>query len=82
VVAACAFSIGDPTKITVTGFLRDVVRVPFSWPRSGQAAPPWADFGLDPEALLRIGRWPAKFLIRTLALAIIYRYGPSWETAR
>jgi membrane protein len=34
------------------------------------------------DLLLRIGRWPAMFLILTLALAIIYRYGPSRETAR
>jgi len=34
------------------------------------------------ELLLRIGRWPAMFLILALALALIYRYGPSRETAR
>ncbi|MET4476513.1 YihY/virulence factor BrkB family protein [Bradyrhizobium sp. F1.13.3] len=34
------------------------------------------------DLLLRIGRWPAMFLILTLALAVIYRYGPSRETAR
>ena len=34
------------------------------------------------DLLIRIGRWPAMFLILTLALAVIYRYGPSRETAR
>lgn len=34
------------------------------------------------DLLLRLGRWPAMFLILTLALAVIYRYGPSRETAR
>ena len=34
------------------------------------------------ELLLRIGRWPAMYLVLTLALAVIYRYGPSRETAR
>ena len=34
------------------------------------------------DLLLRIGRWPAMFLILTLALAVIYRYGPSRQTAR
>jgi membrane protein len=29
------------------------------------------------DLLLRAGRWPAMFLVLTLALAIIYRYGPS-----
>jgi membrane protein len=28
------------------------------------------------DALLRFGRWPAMFLILTVALAVIYRYGP------
>ncbi len=31
------------------------------------------------DLLLRIGRWPAMFLILTVGLAIIYRYGPSRE---
>jgi membrane protein len=31
--------------------------------------------------LLRTGRWPALFVILTLALAAAYRYGPSRETA-
>src|SRR5260221_4699397 len=34
------------------------------------------------DLLLRLGRWPAKFVVLTLALAVIYRYGPSRETAR
>lgn len=34
------------------------------------------------DLLLRIGRWPAMFLILSLALAVNYRYGPSRETAR
>jgi membrane protein len=34
------------------------------------------------DLLLRVGRWPAMFLVLTLALAVIYRYGPSRETAR
>jgi membrane protein len=31
------------------------------------------------DLMLRAGRWPAMFLVLTLALAIIYRYGPSRE---
>jgi len=31
------------------------------------------------DLLLRIGRWPAMYLVIGLALAIIYRYGPSRE---
>jgi membrane protein len=38
-----------------------------------------SDFG---DLLLRIGRWPALFIVITVALAVIYRYGPSRETAR
>jgi membrane protein len=34
------------------------------------------------DLLLRVGRWPAMFLVLTLALAIIYRYGPSREAPR
>ena len=34
------------------------------------------------DLLLRIGRWPAMFLVLTAAIALIYRYGPSRETAR
>ncbi|MGX4803070.1 YihY/virulence factor BrkB family protein [Bradyrhizobium guangdongense] len=34
------------------------------------------------DLLLRIGRWPAMFLVLTLALALIYRYGPSREAAQ
>jgi membrane protein len=34
------------------------------------------------DLLLRIGRWPAMFLVLTAALAVIYRYGPSRERAR
>jgi membrane protein len=29
------------------------------------------------DLLLRVGRWPAMFLVLTLALAVIYSYGPS-----
>jgi membrane protein len=32
------------------------------------------------DLLLRIGRWPAMYLILTLALAMIYRYGASRES--
>jgi membrane protein len=40
--------------------------------------------GLSEKAdlLVRIGRWPAMFVILTLALAVIYRFGPSRETPR
>src|SRR4051794_19739472 len=31
------------------------------------------------DLLLRIGRWPAMYLVIALALAVIYRYGPSRE---
>lgn len=34
------------------------------------------------DLLMRIGRWPAMYLILTFALAVIYRYGPSRETAQ
>jgi membrane protein len=34
------------------------------------------------DLLLRIGRWPAMYLVLTLALAVIYRYGPNRETAQ
>ena len=34
------------------------------------------------DLLLRIGRWPAMYLVLTLALALIYRYGPSRETVQ
>ena len=40
--------------------------------------------GLSDEAavLLRFGRWPALLVVLTLALAVIYRYGPSREKPR
>jgi membrane protein len=34
------------------------------------------------DLLLRVGRWPAMYLILTFALAVIYRYGPNRETPR
>jgi membrane protein len=34
------------------------------------------------DLLLRIGRWPAMYLILTFALAVIYCYGPDRETPR
>jgi membrane protein len=34
------------------------------------------------DLLVRIGRWPAMYLVIAFALAVIYRYGPSRETAR
>ena len=34
------------------------------------------------DLLVRIGRWPVLFVMLTLALAFIYRYGPSRETPR
>jgi membrane protein len=34
------------------------------------------------DLLLRLGRWPVMYLILTIALGIIYRYGPSRETAK
>ena len=34
------------------------------------------------DTIVRIGRWPALFVALALALALIYRYGPSWETQR
>ena len=41
-------------------------------------------FGLSDvtDLLVRIGRWPVLFVMLTLALAFIYRCGPSRETAR
>jgi len=41
-------------------------------------------FGLSGvgDVLLRLGRWPAMYLVLTLALAVIYRYGPSREGRR
>lgn len=38
-----------------------------------------SDFG---DVFLRIGRWPAMYVILTFALAVIYRYGPSREAPR
>jgi len=34
------------------------------------------------DILLRLGRWPAMYLTLTLALAVIYRYGPNHEAPR
>ncbi|MGC2082673.1 MAG: YihY/virulence factor BrkB family protein [Bradyrhizobium sp.] len=34
------------------------------------------------DLLVRVGRWPAMYLVIAFALAVIYRYGPSRETAR
>lgn len=34
------------------------------------------------DLLLRIGRWPAMYFVLTLALVVIYRYGPDRRTAR
>jgi membrane protein len=34
------------------------------------------------DLLLRVGRWPAMYLILTFALAVIYRYGPNREAPR
>ena len=34
------------------------------------------------DLLLRLGRWPAMYLILTFALAVIYRYGPSRVTPK
>jgi membrane protein len=34
------------------------------------------------DRLVRIGRWPVMYVVLTFALAVIYRYGPSRETAR
>jgi membrane protein len=34
------------------------------------------------DALIRIGRWPAMYLILTVALAVIYRYGPSRQAPK
>ena len=40
--------------------------------------------GLSDEAdsLLRLGRWPALFVVIALALSFVYRYGPSRQTPR
>ncbi len=34
------------------------------------------------DLVVRIGRWPAMYLVLTFALAVIYRYGPSREAPR
>jgi membrane protein len=34
------------------------------------------------DLLLRVGRWPALWVLLTLALAFMYRYGPSRQTPR
>lgn len=34
------------------------------------------------DLLLQIGRWPAMYLILTLVLSVIYRYGPSRKAAK
>ncbi|MBR0935780.1 YihY/virulence factor BrkB family protein [Bradyrhizobium jicamae] len=42
----------------------------------------YVGFSTGTDLLLRIGRWPAMFLILTFALAVIYRYGPDREAAK
>lgn len=34
------------------------------------------------DLLVRIGRWPAMYVVLTFALAVVYRYGPDRETAK
>jgi membrane protein len=34
------------------------------------------------DLILRIGRWPAMYVVIAFALALIYRFGPSRETPR
>jgi membrane protein len=38
--------------------------------------------GSATEMLVKIARWPALFIVVTLALALLYRYGPSREKAQ
>jgi membrane protein len=42
------------------------------------------DVGVDsmPTLLVRVGRWPLIFIVLTLALTLVYRYGPSREKAQ
>ena len=34
------------------------------------------------EALIKLGRWPVMFLVVALGIALLYRYGPSRDTAK
>lgn len=38
--------------------------------------------GRATELLIKIGRWPVMFLVVALAIALIYRYGPSRDTPK
>ncbi|MFC0241225.1 YihY/virulence factor BrkB family protein [Rhodopseudomonas telluris] len=42
----------------------------------------WVGLSGFGDVLLRIGRWPLMLLILALALAVVYRYGPSREAPR
>ncbi|MCP9626163.1 YihY/virulence factor BrkB family protein [Rhodopseudomonas palustris] len=42
----------------------------------------WVGLSSFGDLLLRIGRWPLMLLVLALALAVVYRYGPSREAPR
>jgi membrane protein len=42
----------------------------------------YVGLSIQSDLLLRIGRWPALYLVLTVALAVIYRYGPSRQKPR
>ncbi|WP_234831242.1 YihY/virulence factor BrkB family protein [Rhodopseudomonas palustris] len=42
----------------------------------------WVGLSNFGDLLLRIGRWPVMLLVLALALAVVYRYGPSREAPR
>ena len=67
-----SFTVGG--VLFVVAALGSIVVVPVVLDYAG-----FSDWG---DLLLRAGRWPAMFLVLTLALAIIYRYGPSREAPR
>jgi membrane protein len=63
------FTIGG--VVFILGALGSIVAVPVILNYVGLS-----DLG---DLLLRLGRWPAMYLTLTIALAVIYRYGPSRE---
>jgi len=42
----------------------------------------YVGLSIQSDLLLRIGRWPALYLVLTVALAVTYRYGPSRQKPR
>src|SRR4051794_39128615 len=68
-LSPCAVTQRSPCKVHERVFVGS---------RSNQAKPPKRQFARA-HMMLRIARWPAMFIAVALALALIYRYGPSRE---